>query len=283
MEDIYLSYDFLGAGELDLAMEVMPERELSNDEWRLLITGPGQRFPDGAVKFQRALIKYFVQMGFEFVFLNNERTRVTAACMFRVEKWCFWRIHVVDDKADESFYISLYERNHTCETSFGTVSKKTINHQIVSDIIVEDIRSMPIFSPVQVQSIVKKNYRLDIRYCVAWKAMDMGRSIVFGDHTTSFSMLPMYFDELKQANPGSHVHLDVREECKFRRCFFAFEAYLLVFKHCRLMVMVDSTFLKGGHKGCLLTAVAKDGDEGMIALLFDFCRLVLQSWTNFYV
>lgn len=45
---------------------------------------------------------------------------------------------------------------------------------------------MPIFSPVQVQSIVKKNYRLDIRYCVAWKVMDMGRSIVFGDHTTSF-------------------------------------------------------------------------------------------------
>lgn len=192
MEDIYLSYDFLGAGELDLAdkkdmvtmfrfleesqtsrvhihvrrkngilrnevcvagssgiseigecsgavvdevsrtlaMEVMPERELSNDEWRLLITGPGQRFPDGALKFQRALIKYFVQMGFEFVFLNNGRTRVTAACMFRVEKGCFWRIHAVEDKADESFYISLYERNHTCGTSFGTVSKKRINHQI---------------------------------------------------------------------------------------------------------------------------------------------------------
>lgn len=97
-----------------------------------------------------------------------------------------------------------------------------MNHHIIADIVVEDIRSMPTLTPVQVQAAVKKNYRLDISCYVAWKAMDGGRSLVFEDHSISYSMLPVYFDELKNANPGSHVHLDVWEDDKFRRCFFTF-------------------------------------------------------------
>lgn len=85
---------------------------------------------------------------------------------------------------------------------------------------------------------------------------------MFGNHSTSFSMLPVYFDELKNANPGSYVHLDVGEDQKFKRCFFTFQACLLGFNHCRPMPMVDGTFLERCHKGCLSSAVAKHGDKG---------------------
>lgn len=44
--------------------------------------------------------------------------------------------------------------------------------------------------------------------------------------------------------------------------FFAFAASLDGFKHCRPMLMVDGTFLKGKHKGILLSVVGKDGNEG---------------------
>lgn len=47
------------------------EHKLMSEEWRLLIVGPGQCFPGGAVEFRRALIKYSVQVGFEFVLLKN--------------------------------------------------------------------------------------------------------------------------------------------------------------------------------------------------------------------
>lgn len=249
--------------------------KLCSDEWRTLISGPGQRFLGGAVEFRRSLIKYSIQMGFEFVFLRNGPKRVSAACSYRVEKGCPWRIHAVEDVIDGVFCISLYERNHTCGTSFGNVSRKRVNYQIVSEIIIEDIRTMPGLTPVQVIALVKKNYGFDISYCVAWKAMDRGRGIVFGDHTSSFAMLPAYFEELKSANPGSHVDLDVGDDQKFRRCFFTFQACLLGFKHCRPMIMVDGTFLKGRHKGCMLSAVAKDGDQGIItfSVFYSFLRV----------
>lgn len=46
----------------------MPDHKLMSEEWRLLIARAGQRFPRGAVQFQGALIKYSVQVGFEFFF-----------------------------------------------------------------------------------------------------------------------------------------------------------------------------------------------------------------------
>lgn len=219
------------------------------------------------MEFRRALIKYSVQVGFEFRLVKNDNSRVTAVCGKSRESGCPWRIHAVVDQADQGFHISTYERNHSCGTVFGNVSRKRINYHIITEIIMEDVRAMPCLTPVQVKAMVKTNYGIDISYCVAWKAMDRGRSLVFGDHTTSYAMLPMYFAEMVKANPGSHVHLDVGDDDKFKRCFFSFGASLLEFKHCRPMLMVDRTFLKGRHKGVLLSAVAKDGDEGMCCWL----------------
>lgn len=75
------------------------------------------------------------------------------------------------------------------------------------------------------------------------------------------------------------MHLDVIEEHKFRRCFFAFQACLLGFIHCRPMIMVDGTFLKGRHKGCLLSAVAKDDDEGNV--LYICCSFAVGGASDF--
>lgn len=76
----------------------MVDRKLSSDEWRLLIAGPGQHFSGGAEEFRRALIKYFVHMGFEFVFFffQNGTTRVIVACWFRAEKGCPWRMGLIE-------------------------------------------------------------------------------------------------------------------------------------------------------------------------------------------
>lgn len=323
-EDIFMSYDLLGSGELDLADEedmatmlrlmeeiqmrkvnvyirrlnaglssgmgstcsnsckelvqvnrdvgegsglhkgdlrVVGGERLRSDDWRHLITRPGQRFPDGAWGFRRALIKYSVQMGFEFRYVKNCASRVTAVCA-RHDSGCPWRIHAVRELVDKAFRISTYERNHSCDSVFGNVGRKRINFHIITEMIMEDLRSMPSLTPVQIMAMVKKNYGIDISYCVAWKSMDRGRSLVFGDHASSFGMLPMYLDELVKANHGSHVHLDIGEDNKFRRCFFSFGACLMGFKQCRPMLMVDGTFLKGRHRGVLLSAVAKDGDEG---------------------
>ncbi|XP_028103247.1 uncharacterized protein LOC114302426 [Camellia sinensis] len=51
-------------------------------------------------------------------------------------------------------------------------------------------------------------------------------------------------------------------------CFFAFEACIHDFKYCQPVLILDETFLKGRHKGCLLAATAKDGNQGLYPLCF---------------
>lgn len=77
-------------------------------------------------------------MGFEFVLLKNGPTCV-AIFSFRAAKGCPWRIQAVEE-VDCVFRISSYERNHMCGSSFGNASRNRVNHHIISDIVIEDIR-----------------------------------------------------------------------------------------------------------------------------------------------
>lgn len=78
-------------------------------------------------------------------------------------------------------------------------------------------------------------------------------------------------------NLGTRFDLDIDEEKKFRHCFFAFGGSLEGFKHCRPMLMLDGTFLKGKHKGILLSAVGKDGNEGTYVAICLHVHLVFLS------
>lgn len=123
---------------------------------------------------------------------------------------------------------------------------------------------MPEISPRDVVSQVKDKFGVDITYYVAWKSTEAGRARIFGDHSQSYSTLAAYLDELERTNPGTAVDLDIDPiKNNFRRCLFAFAACLSGFKACRPVVMIDGKFMRGKHRGILLTAVGKDGNEGM--------------------
>lgn len=115
---------------------------LRSEEWRELISGLGQRFPGGIVEFRKSLVKYWVQVGFEFHFVKNGPYKVTAEYKKKREMGCEWRIYATKGVADDGLYIKRYERNHKCGISFGNVSRKRVNSKIIMDLIV-DIRVMP--------------------------------------------------------------------------------------------------------------------------------------------
>lgn len=75
--------------------------------------------------------------------------------------------------------------------------------------------------------------------------------------------------EVERSNPGSVVDLDIDPIQKnFKRCFFGFGARIDGFKFCCPVVMVDGTFLKGKHKGGLLSIDGKDRNEGTNHVMF---------------
>ncbi|XP_028113380.1 uncharacterized protein LOC114311439 [Camellia sinensis] len=85
--------------------------------------------------------------------------------------------------------------------------------------------------------------------------------------------LTSYVDAANNVNLGSVFDMKFDIDSKgrhFKRLFFAFEACIHGFKYCQPMLMLDGTFLKGRHKGCLLDATAKYG-------LYPLCFAIVDS------
>ncbi|XP_028123131.1 uncharacterized protein LOC114320217 [Camellia sinensis] len=83
----------------------------------------------------------------------------------------------------------------------------------------------------------------------------------------SYDEIRWYMDIVMSTNPGSYLRLDYSHQSgRFKRFFVAFNPSIEGFRHCRPLLFIDGTFLKGKYKGTLLTAAAKDGDQGFFPL-----------------
>lgn len=244
---------------------VSSAQSLMSAGWAKSIDHEGQCYPGGAPDFRKALIKHAIELGFDFKYLKNEPDRITAECKSKRSAKCPWRVHAVKERTGNAMVIQIFNNIHTCSPNFGAASKKKFNSKVIVDLIADDIRNMPGISPRDVQKQVKAKFGVDITYYVAWKSTVGGRARVFGDHSQSYSTLAVYLSELERSNPGSAVDLDIDPiKGNFRRCFFSFGACINGFKYCRPLVMMDGTFLRGKHRGILLSAVGKDGNEGNV-------------------
>lgn len=245
--------------------------------WSKLIEYEGQVFHGGAEEFRKSLIKYSVEVGFDFKYLKNETSRVTAECKFKRAAGCNWRVHATGGRTTKELSIKKLNNVHSCSTRFGSAGRKKFTSKVIIDLIADDIRNMPGITPRDVQRQVKDKFGVDISYYVAWKSTEGGRARIFGDHSDSYSTLAAYLAELERSNPASTVDLDIHPiKNNFRRCFFAFGACITGFKYCSPVVMIDGTFMRGRHKGILLSAVGKDGNEGIPVFEFYMNSLFIQ-------
>ncbi|XP_028091988.1 uncharacterized protein LOC114292280 [Camellia sinensis] len=100
----------------------------------------------------------------------------------------------------------------------------------------------------------------------------------------SFDQLRWYSNVVMEYNPGSYINLDFDEHNtrRFNRHFISFKASIDGFKHCRPLLFLDGTFLKGRFKGNLLAATAKDGNEGLFPVAFAIVDSEnVQNWASF--
>ncbi|KAL7207646.1 hypothetical protein ACSBR1_029569 [Camellia fascicularis] len=85
----------------------------------------------------------------------------------------------------------------------------------------------------------------------------------------SFDQLKWYNNAVMENNPHSYMNLDFDQQTgRFVRYFISFHACIDGFNHCRSLLFLNGTFLKGKFKGNLLAATAKDGNEGLFPVAF---------------
>ncbi|KAL7172800.1 hypothetical protein ACSBR2_032302 [Camellia fascicularis] len=257
----------------DDEMDLLPmfyqheERTLLSCGWVNEITHVGQRFIGGAKDFRTALCKYAIEIGFEFVYVKNKKCRVTAVCSMRESKACLWRVHASLESANNFFYIRTLHDEHTCGAAVRTSKNSRMSLNLVASLIVNEVREYPQTRPIDVVRQFTDQYGLTITYNHAWLGVEKARTTTFGDFSMSYDEIRWYMDIMMSTNPGSYLCLDYNHQSGwFKRFFVAFNASIQGFRQCRPLLFINGTFLKGKYKGTLLTATAKDGDQGFFPL-----------------
>ncbi|KAL7199229.1 hypothetical protein ACSBR2_021502 [Camellia fascicularis] len=130
-----------------------------------------------------------------------------------------------------------------------------VDSDLVADIIAKRVRERPLTRLIKVILDLKQDYGLDITYHVAWLGVEKARGKLFDAHSISFDQLRWYNNTAMEHNFG--------------------------FNHCRPLLFLNATFLKGCFKGFLLAATAKDGNQGLFPLSYavvDFENTANWSW-----
>ncbi|XP_028123134.1 uncharacterized protein LOC114320220 [Camellia sinensis] len=229
------------------------------------------RFDDvvsgGADEFRSVLRKYAVECGFRFKYVKNDSVRITTVCMMRESKGCMWSVHARVLHANGFFYLRKWNKEHIYGVAVRTPKNPRAGSDLVSDVISNWVCDKPLTRPIDVVYDLKKDYGLEVSYRVAWLGVEKARGEMFGAHSISFDQLRWYSSVVVENNPGSYVNIDCDEHNNhFIRYFISFKACIDGFNHCRPLLFLDGTFLKGKFKGHLLAATAKDGNQGLFPI-----------------
>ncbi|XP_028069075.1 uncharacterized protein LOC114271673 [Camellia sinensis] len=184
-------------------------------------------------------------------------------------KGCSWFVHVRVLDANGFFYVRKWDSEHSCDVAVCIVKNSCLRSDIVSDIFSQCICDKPLTRPIDVAFDLKKNYRLEISSHVAWLGVEKARGELFGAHSVSFDQLCWYSEAVMEHNLSTYINIecDVHDNW-FKRYFISFKACIDGFKHCRPLLCLDSTFLKGKFKENLLVATTKDGNRGLFPVAF---------------
>ncbi|XP_051120940.1 uncharacterized protein LOC127244435 [Andrographis paniculata] len=245
----------------------IPDESTSLIAMQRCIVGEGQTFK-GPQEFRKLLKNYCIATQKHFRYQKNDSSKIIAVC---IDKGCGWRIYASFHARDASFSIRKCNLHHTCTMSLlQSRDHPAADANWISEVYKDKIRSMPAYKASDIREHIQTDYGIDVKYHKAWRGKENAIRAINGGGRDSFSQLPWYCHALRESNPGSIIDCEVEQATKrFQRLFVCLGACRLGFlRGCRPLLFLDGTHIKNKHKGCLLSAIAVDGDDGMFTLAF---------------
>ncbi|XP_077215829.1 uncharacterized protein LOC143850465 [Tasmannia lanceolata] len=137
--------------------------------------------------FRAALKEYAIQHGFDYMFVKNETSRVTAICKSK----CGWRIHASPMQMGEGFQIKSYVPTHKCPRSYQ-------NHQVTSSWLsskyLEKIRDDPNWNVHAIRKSVKRDFKVDVSKTKIYRAKRKAMVCIEGGYVEQYARVWDYCD-----------------------------------------------------------------------------------------
>ena len=136
-------------------------------------------------------------------------------------------------------------------------------HKKIAEHMLEKFDGIPTIKLHEMQSLVKKEMKLDVSLVQCWRAKGIIVDMLKDNTKDEFAKLWRYVLENRKAHEGNTTLLETNEDHTFKRIYISFDACKRGFlAGCRRVVGFDGAFLKGE----MLTAIGRDGNNQMFPI-----------------
>jgi len=208
-------------------------------------------------EFKDAIREWNVLNRYVITFLKNESYRERAICKGR----CGYLAYCSKVGDMHTYQLKTLKPKHKCSR---TVKNRSASSRWVANFVV--VKKLQTSKKVTISDIVddmRTNHAVGITMGRAWKAKQISQSVVDGDDDRQYAMIWRYAAELKRANAGNNVKINVDRPTppirpRFGSFYFCFDECKKGFINgCRPFVGVDGCHLKTKYGGQLLIVVGK--------------------------
>ncbi|XP_016195722.1 uncharacterized protein LOC107636744 [Arachis ipaensis] len=181
-----------------------------------------------------AIKSYTISRGLDYILYESEPHTFYAKCKV-YGAGCDWLIRTSLIRKKGSWEIRRYNGKHTC--TMHTISQD--HAKLDSDTIADAIRPLVEADPsIKVKSVITE---VQSRF--------------------NYTTLPVWLKAMTAKMPRSRVQIKMLP-------VYRESEEVQAFRHCKPLVQVDSTHLYRKYKGALLVAVAQDGNENIVPIVF---------------
>ncbi|XP_028057170.1 uncharacterized protein LOC114261161 [Camellia sinensis] len=114
--------------------------------------------------------------------------------------------NITDDEMD-LLHMNLHDE-HTCGAAVRTSKNSRMSSNLVTSLIVNEVRGNPQTCPIDVVRQFTDQYGLTITYNHAWLGVEKARTTTFGDFSMSHDEIRWYIDIVMSTNTGNYLRLD---------------------------------------------------------------------------
>ncbi|XP_071718819.1 uncharacterized protein [Rutidosis leptorrhynchoides] len=182
--------------------------------------------------------------------------------------------------------VKTYQPHHTCKQSRKL---PFCTYKFLSTKVLPKLATNPKVPIKAVKAFLETDLELVISEYKAYRALKTTTKVMQGDYQSQYGELRDYILELQRSNPGTTVKLDVEpgnlksKTRVFKRIYVCLGALKKGFKAIgRDLLGLDGCFMKEPAKGCILTAVGVDSNNGIYPVAYAIVELECgASWTWF--
>ncbi|CAA0828805.1 Unknown protein, partial [Striga hermonthica] len=237
----------------------------------------GQQF-SSINDFYEMVKSYAVHNGYELSFTRKDNKRCRAKCLDD----CPWLIFCSKVGHLETYEVKTYYEEHNCKK--GRMKARFVDAKWLSKKVAGDLSKFPNMTTLELQDHVSEKFNVKISTSKAYRVRNLALHSIDGNQDDQYAKLWDYREELLRTNPGTTFEISAPgNPSRFERLYICIDACKKGFlSGCRPLIAIDGCFLKGYHRGQVLSAVAQDGNNGLFLIAFGVVPLESkETWSWF--